>query len=53
MVLKKQLEDKIFDMEKVAIAFDIEPFIKRLPQFSIRFYVIKPNALILSACINY
>ena len=26
MELKKQLEDKIFDMEKVAIAFDIEPF---------------------------
>lgn len=26
MALKKQLEDRIFDMEKVAIAFDIEPF---------------------------
>ncbi len=26
MELKKQLEDRIFDMEKVAIAFDVEPF---------------------------
>jgi hypothetical protein len=26
MGIKKQLEDRIFDMEKVAIAFDIEPF---------------------------
>lgn len=26
MELKKKLEDRIFDMEKVAIAFDIEPF---------------------------
>ena len=26
MELKKQLEDRIFDMEKVAIAFNIEPF---------------------------
>ena len=26
MELRKQLEDRIFDMEKVAIAFDIEPF---------------------------
>ena len=26
MKLKKQLEDKIFDMERVAMAFDIDPF---------------------------
>lgn len=26
MELKEQLEDRIFDMEKVAIVFDIKPF---------------------------